>query len=86
MSFPQFAKERSSSLSAWSTLSSGKATPRSFPILVYSYQDDGDGNYYYNPLNYCVYGPTSVNTCASDLSKILDEYIHPQVIDRRSLP
>ena len=26
-------------------------------------------------LNYCVYGPTSVNTCASDLSKILDEYI-----------
>ena len=51
------------------------------PRLAYSYQDEGNGMYYYQPLNYSLYGPTSVNTCARDLAKMLDEYITPTVID-----
>lgn len=81
MSFPQFAKERIFKPLGMEHTFVRESYTQIVPNLVYSYQDDGDGNYYYNPLNYCVYGPTSVNTCASDLSKILDEYIHPQVID-----
>ena len=49
--------------------------------LAYSYQDEGNGSYSYSPLNYSLYGPTSVNTCARDLQLMLDEYIHPQKID-----
>lgn len=86
MSFPQFARERIFKPLGMEHTFVRESYTQIVPNLVYSYQDDGNGNYYYNPLNYCVYGPTSVNTCASDLSKILDEYIHPQVIDRRSLP
>ncbi len=51
------------------------------PNLAYSYHDEGDGSYYYSPLTFSLYGPTSLNTCARDLSKMLDEYISPRVID-----
>lgn len=81
MGFPQFVKERIFIPLGMTHSFVRESFTQIIPNLVYSYQDDGDGKYYYNPLNYALYGPTSVNTCASDLCKILDEYIHPNVID-----
>ncbi len=79
MSFPQFVRERIfKPLHMDSTLVRGSYS-QIIPGLAYSYQDDGTGTYYYNPLNYSLYGPTSVNTCARDLIKILDEYRNPSL-------
>ena len=79
MSFPQFVRERIfKPLHMDSTLVRGSYN-QIIPGLAYSYQDDGTGTYYYNPLNYSLYGPTSVNTCARDLIKILDEYRNPSL-------
>lgn len=77
MPFPQFVKER-----IFTPLHMDRTMVRSsysqvIPRLAYSYQDDGTGTYYYNPLGYSLYGPTSVNTCARDLIRILDEYRRP---------
>lgn len=80
MSFPQFVKERIFIPLGMTHSFVRESFTQIVPNLVYSYQDDGDGNFYYNPLNYALYGPTSVNTCASDLCKVLDEYIHPNII------
>ena len=41
--------------------------------------------YYYNPLNYSLYGPTSVNTCARDLVRILSEYENPKLFSRETV-
>lgn len=81
MSLPKFVKERIFDPLGMTHSFIRESFTQIVPNLVYSYQDDGDGNFYYNPLNYELYGPTSVNTCATDLCKILDEYIHPNVID-----
>lgn len=81
MSFPQFAQERIFKPLDMNHTHIRESFSEIVPNFVFSYQDDGDGNYYYNPLSYALYGPTSVNTCASDLCKILDEYIQPNVID-----
>lgn len=81
VSFPQFAKERIFTPLGMTHTFVRESFSQIVPNTVYSYQDDGDGSYYYNPLSYALYGPTSVNTCASDLCKILDEYIHPNVLD-----
>ena len=70
--FPRFVKER-----IFTPLHMDRTVVRAgynqiIPGLAYSYQDDGTGTYDYNPLNYSLYGPTSVNTCARDLVRILD--------------
>ncbi|HIZ78920.1 MAG TPA: beta-lactamase family protein [Candidatus Lachnoclostridium stercorigallinarum] len=81
MSFPEFAKTRIfDPLRMEHTCVRGNCS-EIIPNLAYSYQDEGNGSYYYNPLNYSLYGPTSVNTCARDLSRMLDEYISPSRID-----
>ena len=81
MSFPQFVKERIFTPLGMTHSFVRESFTQIVPDLTYSYQDEGDDTFYYNPLNYALYGPTSVNTCASDLCKVLDEYIHPNVID-----
>ena len=81
MSFPQFVKERIFTPLGMTHSFVRESFIQIVPDLTYSYQDEGDDTFYYNPLNYALYGPTSVNTCASDLCKVLDEYIHPNVID-----
>ena len=47
--------------------------------LALSYLDEGQ-NYFYYPLNYTLSGPTSVNTCASDLIKVISEYAKPRLL------
>ena len=84
LTFPEFAKKR-----IFRPLGMERTLVRSsftqiIPNLAYSYQDEGNGSYYYNPLNYSLYGPTAVNTCARDLSRILREYIEPRIMTRRS--
>ena len=81
MSFPQFVKERIFTPLGMTHSFVRESFTQIVPDLTYSYQDEGNDTFYYNPLNYALYGPTSVNTCASDLCKVLDEYIHPNVID-----
>ena len=81
MSFPQFVKERIFIPLGMTHSFVRESFTQIVPDLTYSYQDEGNDTFYYNPLNYALYGPTSVNTCASDLCKVLDEYIHPNVID-----
>ena len=81
LTFPEFAKKR-----IFRPLGMERTLVRSsftqiIPNLAYSYQDEGNGSYYYNPLNYSLYGPTAVNTCARDLSRMLREYIEPRIID-----
>lgn len=39
-----------------------------------SYVDRGDGTFAYKPLNFCLYGPTSVNSTVLDLSRLLDQW------------
>ena len=78
---PQFAKERIFQPLGMEHTSIRSGYQEIIAGLAFSYQDEGNGSYYYNPLNYSLYGPTSVNTCARDLSRILDEYIHPDHID-----
>ena len=78
---PQFAKERIFQPLGMEHTCIRSGYQEIIPGLAYSYQDEGNGTYYYNPLNYSLYGPTSVNTCAEDLSRMLDEYLHPSVID-----
>lgn len=77
--FPRFVKER-----IFTPLHMDRTVVRAgcnqiIPGLAYSYQDDGTGTYDYNPLNYSLYGPTSVNTCARDLVRILEEYRSPSL-------
>lgn len=81
MSFPEFAKTRIFEPLRMEHTLVRQSYSQVIPGLAFSYQDEGNGSYYYNPLNYSLYGPTSVNTCARDLSRILDEYIHPDHID-----
>ena len=81
VSFPRFVKEHIFEPLGMHHTFIRESYTQIVPNLVYSYQDDGDGNYYYAPLNYSLYGPTAVNTCASDLIRMLDEYISPKVID-----
>ena len=47
--------------------------------LALSYLDEGQ-SYFYYPLNYALSGPTSVNTCASDLIKVISEYANPRLL------
>ena len=79
--FPEFAKTRIFEPLGMPRTHVRKSYGEIIPNLAYSYQDEGNGTYYYNPLNYSLYGPTSVNTCARDLSRMLDEYIRPNHID-----
>lgn len=81
MSFPEFARRRIFEPLHMNHTCVRQSYAQIIPRLAYSYQDEGNGSYYYNPLNYSLYGPTSVNTCARDLSRMLDEYIHPNHID-----
>lgn len=81
MKFPQFVKEHIFTPLGMTHSFVRESYTQIVPKLAYSYEDLGDGNFYYHPLNYCLYGPTSVNSCALDLCKILDEYIHPDKID-----
>lgn len=81
MKFPQFVKERIFDTLGMTHSFVRESYTQIVSNLVYSYEDFGDGQFYYHPLNYVLYGPTSVNTCASDLCKVLDEYMHPNKID-----
>lgn len=81
MTLPEFAAKRIFEPLGMTHTMIRSSCSQIIPNLAYSYQDEGNGSYYYNPLNYSLYGPTSVNTCARDLRLMLDEYIHPQKID-----
>lgn len=81
MTFPEFAEKRIFRPLGMEHTLVRSSSSQIIPDLAYSYQDEGNGSYYYCPLNYSLYGPTSVNTCARDLRLMLDEYIRPQKID-----
>ncbi len=83
--FPDFVKER-----IFTPLGMDHTMVRSsycqvIPNLAYSYQDEGSSSFYYNPLNYSLYGPTSVNTCARDLVRIIREYESPSLFSRETV-
>ncbi|MCH3918129.1 MAG: beta-lactamase family protein [Spirochaetia bacterium] len=42
--------------------------------VAYSYIDRGNGKFAYQPLNFCLYGPTSVNSTVDDFVSVLDYY------------
>lgn len=84
-SFPEFVKER-----IFTPLGMDRTVIRSsysqvIPGLAYSYQDEGGSSFYYNPLNYSLYGPTAVNTCARDLVRIISEYESPSLFSRETV-
>lgn len=81
MTFPEFAAKRIFEPLGMNHTMVRSSSGQIIPGLAYSYQDEGNGTYYYNPLNYSLYGPTSVNTCARDLRLMLDEYIRPRTFD-----
>lgn len=83
--FPEFARKRIFEPLGMKRTRVRASTGEIIPGLAYSYQDPGTGFYSYDPLNYSLYGPTSVNTCARDLVRMLSEYIHPRVFDREIL-
>ncbi len=81
MSFPEFVKQRIFTPLGMEHSLIRQSFSQIIPHLAYSYQDEGSGQYFYNPLNYSLYGPTAVNTCARDLMKVLNEYEHPSHFD-----
>ena len=85
MTFPEFAKARIFEPLGMDRTFVRESYSQVIPNLALSYQDEGTGKYFYNPLNYSLYGPTAVNTCAGDLIKILKEYENPRVFDRKLL-
>lgn len=83
--FPDFVKERIFLPLGMEHTCIRKNCSQIIPGLAYSYQDEGTETYFYNPLNYSLYGPTSVNTCARDLVRILDEYESPALFDKKTI-
>ncbi len=83
--FPDFVKERIFTPLGMEHTMIRSSYSQVIPGLAYSYQDEGSGAYYYNPLNYSLYGPTSVNTCARDLVRILGEYESPSLFSRETV-
>lgn len=49
------------------------------PGAAYSYEDNGQGDFSYHPLNYAAYGATSMNITADDLMKLLEHYRNPSL-------
>ncbi|MCD7908369.1 MAG: beta-lactamase family protein [Clostridium sp.] len=82
MPFPQFVRKRIFLPLHMENTMVRSSYSQVIPGLAYSYQDDGTGTYYYNPLGYSLYGPTSVNTCVRDLVRILEEYRNPTLFSR----
>lgn len=81
MTFPEFVQKRIFKPLEMEHSLVRQSYSQVIPHLAYSYQDEGSGQYFYNPLNYCLYGPTAVNTCARDLMKVLNEYEDPVHFD-----
>lgn len=85
MTFPDFVRKRIFKPLGMEHTMVRSSYSQVIPNLAYSYQDEGNGTYYYNPLNYSLYGPTSVNTCARDLVRILSEYENPKLFSRETV-
>lgn len=83
--FPEFVKERIFTPLGMDHTMIRSSCSQVIPGLAYSYQDEGGSSFYYNPLNYSLYGPTSVNTCARDLVRILGEYESPSLFSRETV-
>lgn len=83
--FPDFVRERIFLPLGMEHTWIRRSCSQIIPKLAYSYQDEGAGEYFYNPLTYSLYGPTSVNTCARDLVRILREYESPSLFSRETI-
>lgn len=79
LSFPQFVRERIFAPLGMLNSRIRKDCHELIPRLALSYLDEGN-EYFYYPLNYAISGPTAVNTCASDLIKVINEYQHPTLL------
>ena len=55
------------------------------PQLALSYSDDGNGVFIPSVLNFALWGATSMNTTASDLLLLLENYHHPVICSQNTI-
>lgn len=55
------------------------------PELALSYSDDGNGTFTPSVLNFALWGATSMNTTASDLLLLLENYHHPTICSQHTI-